>query len=40
MKAVTWHGRRDVRVEQVLDPLIEKPNDAIVKITSSGLCGC
>ena len=39
MKAVTWHGRRDVRVEDVPDPRIEKPNDAIVKITSSGLCG-
>ena len=39
MKAVTWQGRRDVRVEEVPDPRIEKPNDAIVKITSSGLCG-
>ncbi len=39
MKAVTWHGRRDVRVEQVPDPVIEQPNDAIVRITSSGLCG-
>ncbi|MEP7089092.1 MAG: zinc-dependent alcohol dehydrogenase [Nocardioidaceae bacterium] len=39
MKAVTWHGRRDVRVEEVPDPVIEQPNDAIVRITSSGLCG-
>ncbi len=39
MKAVTWHGRRDVRVEDVPDPVISKPNDAIVRITSSGLCG-
>ncbi len=39
MKAVTWHGRRDVRVEEVPDPVIEQPTDAIVKITSSGLCG-
>lgn len=39
MKAVTWQGVRDVRVEQVPDPRIEQPNDAIVKITSSGLCG-
>jgi S-(hydroxymethyl)glutathione dehydrogenase/alcohol dehydrogenase len=39
MRAVTWQGRRDVRVEDVPDPRIEKPNDAIVKITSSGLCG-
>jgi threonine dehydrogenase-like Zn-dependent dehydrogenase len=39
MKAVTWHGRRDVRVEEVPDPTIKEPNDAIVRITSSGLCG-
>ncbi len=39
MKAVTWHGRRDVRVEEVADPVISAPNDAIVRITSSGLCG-
>jgi threonine dehydrogenase-like Zn-dependent dehydrogenase len=39
VKAVTWHGRRDVRVEEVPDPVIQQPNDAIVRITSSGLCG-
>ncbi len=39
MKAVTWHGRRDVRVEDVPDPVIKEPTDAIVRITSSGLCG-
>src|SRR6478672_8745249 len=39
MQAVTWHGRRDVRVETVPDPVIQAPNDAIVRITSSGLCG-
>jgi threonine dehydrogenase-like Zn-dependent dehydrogenase len=39
MKAVTWHGRRDVRVDQVPDPRIEKPTDAIIKVTSTGLCG-
>ena len=39
MKAVTWHGRRDVRVEEVPDPILKEPNDAIVRITSSGLCG-
>ena len=39
MKAVTWHGRRDVRVEDVPDPIIQEPTDAIVRITSSGLCG-
>ncbi len=39
MKAVTWHGRRDVRVEDVPDPIISEPTDAILRITSSGLCG-
>ncbi|HEX4813788.1 MAG TPA: zinc-dependent alcohol dehydrogenase [Nonomuraea sp.] len=39
MKAVTWHGKRDVRVEDVPDPAIKEPNDAIIKITSSGICG-
>jgi threonine dehydrogenase-like Zn-dependent dehydrogenase len=39
MKAVTWHGKRDVRVEEVPDPKIEKPTDAVIRITSSGICG-
>jgi threonine dehydrogenase-like Zn-dependent dehydrogenase len=39
MRALTWHGKRDVRVEDVPDPRIEEPTDAIIKITSSGLCG-
>ena len=39
MKAVTWHGKRDVRVDTVPDPKIEQPTDAIVRITSSGICG-
>jgi threonine dehydrogenase-like Zn-dependent dehydrogenase len=39
MKAVTFHGKRDVRVDEVPDPTIEQPTDAIVRITSSGLCG-
>ena len=39
MKAVVWHGRGDVRVETVTDPEIVEPTDAIVEITSSGLCG-
>ena len=39
MRAVTWHGKRDVRVEDVPDPKIEEPTDAIIKINSSGLCG-
>jgi threonine dehydrogenase-like Zn-dependent dehydrogenase len=39
MKAVTWHGKRDVRVDTVPDPTIQDSNDAIVRITSSGICG-
>jgi threonine dehydrogenase-like Zn-dependent dehydrogenase len=39
MKAVTWHGRRDMRVEEVPDPQIKEPEDVIIKVTSTGLCG-
>ncbi|MEP1123656.1 MAG: zinc-dependent alcohol dehydrogenase [Ilumatobacter sp.] len=39
MRAVTWHGRRDVRVDTVDDPRIEQDTDAVIKVTSSGLCG-
>jgi threonine dehydrogenase-like Zn-dependent dehydrogenase len=39
MRAVTWHGKRDVRVETVPDPVIQEPTDAIVRITSTGICG-
>ncbi|MFG3182643.1 zinc-dependent alcohol dehydrogenase [Streptomyces nigra] len=39
MRAVTWQGKRDVRVENVPDPRIEEPTDAVIRITSSGLCG-
>ena len=39
MKAAVWHGKRDVRVDTVPDPTIEEPTDAIVRITSTGLCG-
>ncbi len=39
MKALTWQGRRDVRVETVPDPVIQQPTDAIIQVTSSGLCG-
>ncbi|GII81781.1 glutathione-dependent formaldehyde dehydrogenase [Sphaerisporangium rufum] len=39
MKAVTWHGKRDVRVEEVPDPAIKEPTDAIIKVTSTGICG-
>ncbi len=39
MKALTWQGKRDVRVETVPDPKIEEPTDAIIRVTTSGLCG-
>jgi len=39
MRAAVWNGRRDVRVEDVPDPIIKEPNDAIIKVTSTGLCG-
>jgi threonine dehydrogenase-like Zn-dependent dehydrogenase len=39
MKAVAWHGTHDVRVDTVEDPAIEQPTDAIVRVTSTGICG-
>ncbi|MCG6155763.1 zinc-dependent alcohol dehydrogenase [Rubinisphaera margarita] len=39
MKAVTWHGKEDVRVENVPDPEIVNPRDAIVKISLTAICG-
>jgi len=39
MKAVTWQGFRDIAVEDVADPVIKEPNDAIIKVTSTNICG-
>ncbi|MEU3961503.1 zinc-dependent alcohol dehydrogenase [Streptomyces buecherae] len=39
MRALTWHGKRDVRVDTVPDPHITEPTDIIVRVTSSGICG-
>src|SRR4051794_30224759 len=39
MKAVTWHGKRDVRVETVPDPKLTEPTDAIIEVTSTNICG-
>jgi threonine dehydrogenase-like Zn-dependent dehydrogenase len=39
MKAVTWHGKRDVRVDTVPDPTIQDPTDAIIKVTTTNICG-
>jgi threonine dehydrogenase-like Zn-dependent dehydrogenase len=39
MKAVAWHGVHDVRVDTVPDPTIREDTDAIIRVTSSGICG-
>ncbi len=39
MKALTFHGKRDVRIDEVPDPSIQDPTDAIVRITSTAICG-
>ncbi|MBV8198534.1 MAG: alcohol dehydrogenase catalytic domain-containing protein, partial [Candidatus Eremiobacteraeota bacterium] len=39
MRALTWHGKHDVRIETVPDPEIINPRDAIVRITATAICG-
>src|SRR5919202_3288030 len=39
VKAVVWHGKEDVRVDNVPDPIIQEPTDAIVRVTSTAICG-
>src|SRR6478752_1778689 len=39
MKALTWHGIEDVRVTDVPDPVIEHTTDAVVRVTSTAICG-
>jgi threonine dehydrogenase-like Zn-dependent dehydrogenase len=39
MKAVTWQGKRDVRVEDVIDPILKEPTDILVRVTTTGICG-
>jgi threonine dehydrogenase-like Zn-dependent dehydrogenase len=39
MRALTWHGTHDVRVESVDDPEIVNPRDAIIRVTSTAICG-
>ena len=39
MRALTWHGKHDVRVETVDDPTIINPRDMILKVTSTAICG-
>jgi threonine dehydrogenase-like Zn-dependent dehydrogenase len=39
MKALVWHGKQDIRCDNVPDPEIEDPKDAIIKVTSCAICG-
>ena len=39
MRAVTWQGRRKVSVDTVPDPVIKEPTDAIIRVTSTNICG-
>jgi threonine dehydrogenase-like Zn-dependent dehydrogenase len=39
MKALRWHGKKDIRCDTVPDPIIEHPRDAIIKVTSCAICG-
>src|SRR5439155_10738430 len=39
MKAVVFHGVGDIRLDEVPEPKIEKPNDAIVRLTANAICG-
>jgi threonine dehydrogenase-like Zn-dependent dehydrogenase len=39
MRAVTWQGKRKVQVDTVADPVIEKPTDAIIEVTTTNICG-
>ncbi len=39
MKALTWHGKSDIRCDTVPDPRIENPRDAIIRVTACAICG-
>lgn len=39
MKALTWQGKRDVRIDEIEDPVIKDPTDAIIRVTSAAICG-
>ena len=39
MRALCWHGKNDIRCDHVPDPEIEAPRDAIVRVTSTAICG-
>src|SRR5690348_8330186 len=39
MKALCWYGKKDVRVMTVPDPVLVNPHDAIIKVTTTAICG-
>ncbi|QQC66939.1 zinc-dependent alcohol dehydrogenase [Paraburkholderia ginsengisoli] len=39
MKALCWHGKKDIRYDTVADPTIEHPRDAVIKVSSCAICG-
>jgi threonine dehydrogenase-like Zn-dependent dehydrogenase len=39
MRALTWQGKRDVQVREVEDPALKEPTDAIIRVTTTGICG-
>jgi threonine dehydrogenase-like Zn-dependent dehydrogenase len=39
MRAVTWHGVEDIRVDTVPDPKVQEPTDAVIRVTSTAICG-
>ena len=39
MRGLTFHGNQDVRVEEIAEPTLEAPTDAIVRVTMAGICG-
>ena len=39
VKALAWHGKGDIRCEEVPDPKIEHPRDAVIKVTACAICG-
>jgi threonine dehydrogenase-like Zn-dependent dehydrogenase len=39
VKALVWHGKEDVRIDEVPDPSLQEPTDAIVRVTATAICG-
>jgi threonine dehydrogenase-like Zn-dependent dehydrogenase len=39
MKALTYHGKKDVRIEEVPDPVLAQPDDIILRVTATAICG-